>query len=837
MSQNTHLQADSLYARIGEKAAIRAVVDELYRSILDDVELLPFFDGVDLEALKASQVQFISHALGGPEAYTGRDMETAHVHLNLTSRHFDLVAGHLVGALTTLNVHEEMIAEVVSTVAPLRDQIISNHSKTMESLADQDQARDSKLHELQSQIDAIAETTAVVEFHPDGTVIGANDIFLGLMGFSVEEVKGRHHRLFVSEEVQTSQEYRSFWAELRSGHPKKGEFPRVAQDGRTVWIEGSYNPLKDENGKVFKVVKYATDITARKAQEQEVARITSMMEGAPVNIMCADRSGKIQYLNPKSKETLRKLENLLPISVDEMEGHSFDIFHQNPSHQRGLVKDDRNLPMRSQIQVGDETLDLLVSAMHGADGTYLGPMVTWEVITEKLVKDNDIARITSMMENAPINIMCADLEGTIQYMNPKSTETLRKLEHLLPVKVSEIIGVSIDVFHKDPSHQRKLIKDDASLPIKSQIMVGEETLDLLVSPMYGADGSYIGPMVTWEVITERLKQEEELELSRSREKEAAETLRTKVDSMLEVVTAAAEGDLAQEVPVSGPDAIGQMGEGLARLLHSLQTSISGITDNATTLASASEELNATSEQMSANSEETNSQATVVADASRNVAENVATVASGTEELSASIKEIATSATQAAGIANEAVQVADSTNQTVSKLGESSQEIGQVIKVITSIAQQTNLLALNATIEAARAGDAGKGFAVVANEVKELAKETAKATEDISQKIEAIQGTTQESVAAIEKIGVIISEINDIQGTIASAVEEQTATTNEMARNVSNANTATQEIVHNITGVADAAQETSRGASGVESAAGELSRMASALQGMVSKFRI
>ncbi|MGK0219127.1 MAG: methyl-accepting chemotaxis protein [Planctomycetota bacterium] len=492
--------------------------------------------------------------------------------------------------------------------------------------------------------------------------------------------------------------------------------------------------------------------------------------------------------------------------------------------------------MQAKIAVGPETLDLLVTAMYGAGGDYLGPMVTWEVVTDKLKKDNELARISSMMENAPINIMCSDKEGTIQYLNPKSVETLKTLESLLPIKVEDVEGASFDVFHKNPSYQRGIVADDSGMPLQAEIQVGPETLDLLVSAMYGADGSYLGPMVTWEVITQRLADEKVLEEAQAREISQATELREKVDSMLNVVQAAEGGDLTLEVEVGGEDAIGQMGEGLGRFLKGLRASIGGMAINAETLATAAEELTSVSQQMSKSSETTNEQATVVATASNSVNENVQTVASGTEEMAASIKEIAKNADRAAGISSEAVQVAEDTNVTISKLGESSLEIGQVIKVITSIAQQTNLLALNATIEAARAGDAGKGFAVVANEVKELAKETASATEDISRKIEAIQGDTKESVEAIERISSIIANINDISGTIASAVEEQTATTNEMARNVTDANRGTTEIVETIKGVSSAAQETSEGASGVEDSASELSKMATELQRTVSNFR-
>ena len=258
-------------------------------------------------------------------------------------------------------------------------------------------------------------------------------------------------------------------------------------------------------------------------------------------------------------------------------------------------------------------------------------------------------------------------------------------------------------------------------------------------------------------------------------------------------------------------------------------------NQASALASSAEELTAVSSQMASNAEETATQANVVSAASEQVSKNVTVVASGSEQMQASIREIAKSSNEAAKVAKAAVGMAENTNHTIGKLGESSIEIGKVIKVITSIAQQTNLLALNATIEAARAGEAGKGFAVVANEVKELAKETAKATEDIGQKIEAIQGDTKGAVQAIAEISAIINQINDISNNIASAVEEQTVTTNEIGRNVNEAAKGTGEIAKNIGGVAVAAQSTTKGASDTQTAAQALSGMAAQLQSLVSKF--
>jgi methyl-accepting chemotaxis protein len=309
-------------------------------------------------------------------------------------------------------------------------------------------------------------------------------------------------------------------------------------------------------------------------------------------------------------------------------------------------------------------------------------------------------------------------------------------------------------------------------------------------------------------------------------------------SVLIQAEAIAAGDLTRDdLKVQSQDELGDLTTAINKMSGSLKRMILAITENAMQVASASEELNATSQQITANSEETSAQADVVSKAAQAVSQNLQTVATGAEEMSASIKEIAKNATEAAKISTSAVKVAEDTTVTVSKLGDSSTEIGQVIKVITSIAQQTNLLALNATIEAARAGEAGKGFAVVANEVKELAKETAKATEDISRKIEAIQTDTKAAVDAIASISGVIHQINDISSTIATAVEEQNATTNDMSRNVSEAANGSGEITSNIAGVAEAAQGTTHGATDTQKASQQLVETSAELRRLVEQFKI
>jgi methyl-accepting chemotaxis protein len=541
----------------------------------------------------------------------------------------------------------------------------------------------------------------------------------------------------------------------------------VGPEKLDLLVSAIYNAKKEYIGAML-----TWDVVTKKLQNDEtLARINSMMENAPVNIMYCDRDLNVQYINPKSRETLKTIEKHLPMTVDKIMGASIDLFHKNPAHQRKVLSDDKNLPIRTTIAVGPENLDLLVSPIYDNEHKYIGAMVTWDVVTKKLAQDADLARINSMMENAPINIMCADLDYKLRYLNPASVKTLRTLEKLLPKPVDQLVGQSIDIFHRSPENARRITKDDRQLPYTAKIKLGPETLRLLVAPMYDHNRAYIGPMVTWEVVSTQVQL------------------------------------------------------------------VADISEASRHLSAAAAELNATATQMAGNAAKSTKEANQVAGASEEVARGVQTVATNTEEMSASINEIARNANEASAAANSTVRQSETTNTTINKLGLSSQEIGNVIKVISSIAQQTNLLALNATIEAARAGDAGRGFAVVANEVKELAKQTAQATEDITNKIGTIQRDTSTAVDAIGHITESIRRLNGIASSIAASVEEQQATTNEVARVVQESSRGVQSISDSVKVVSTASNETQIGAGQVLDAANSLGQLAEKLEALVKRIQL
>jgi methyl-accepting chemotaxis protein len=536
------------------------------------------------------------------------------------------------------------------------------------------------------------------------------------------------------------------------------------------------------------------------------------------NAMQAMSSGDLnqQPLDVKSKDETGQLSqcfNDLLVTIKSLISHTQEILAGNTDNSQFGVKGDFDKSLQDILaQACEQKEAAIVKASQDEEAAFAGYSAKANILT---------------------GTMTCDMDFKITNMNDATITILESVENDIPggIKVKDVMGQTIDVFHQNPSVNRNALKGiKPGTQAEVVIELGSKTLQINASCIVDDEGNGLGYLAVWQDITEA-------RTAQQRERQAAEELKQKVDSMLTVVQAASQGDLTKEITVNGDSAIGQMGAGLKNFFSTLRSDIGDIGKNAESVSAAAEELTATSTTMSANAEETSAQAGVVAAASEEVGVNVQTVATGSEEMSASISEIANNATQAAKISSEAVDVAKKTNQTISALGESSKEIGEVVKVITSIAEQTNLLALNATIEAARAGEAGKGFAVVANEVKELANQTAKATDEISGKVQTIQSDTGNAVEAIVEISEIINKINDISSTIASAVEEQSATTNEMTRNVTEAAKGVGEISQNISGVSTAAEETTQGSSQTKDAANELSKLAIDLQGLVTKFQI
>lgn len=836
----------SSFSLLSERA--EELAGQFYKRLFKDFPaVMPLFEHVDekQQAKKlASALALLVNTLEKPEALSEVLIELGRKHEGYGAEpaHYDAVKQTLLGVMAEMagdawSPHlQDTWDEVLSLVAEkMLEGYGENHiTENTDSLerrqtmsSNNGSAESQDCVELQGIYNAIDRVQAIIEFDLDGNILTANKNFCDVMGYALEELEGKHHSMFAEESYKNSPEYTEFWKKLGRGEYDAGEYKRLGKDGNEIWIQASYNPIFDEAGKLTKVVKFATDITEQKQQATENSRIRQALDSAKSNVMLADADHNIIYMNGAVDQLFRDKEaeirqDLPRFDASKLIGTNMDVFHKDPSHQRRMVE-GLTEPYSVIAEVGGLSFRINATPLTSASGKRTGTVVEWDDATLELAAEREAmenARIKQALDSATSSIMLADANNNILYVNATVVSMFRsaeaKLREALPgFSADDLVGKNMDIFHKNPSHQKGLV-NGLSSSYTGQAEVAGLTFEVVANPLVDEDGTRIGTVVEWKNRTQELAVEEEVQdvlgrVARGDLTQRVEgdytgffgVLKDNINATVEklnaveaevksVLSKVVEGNLTSQIEGEYEGFFGSLKDNINATVFKLIDVVQQIKEVSDSVATGSEEICQGNANLSQRTEEQ--------------ASSLEETSSSMEEMTSTVQQNAENAREADKLAQGAKDKAEHGGEVVSnavtamaEINGASKRIADIISVIDEIAFQTNLLALNASVEAARAGEQGRGFAVVASEVRNLAGRSATAAKEIKELIEDSVGKVEQGSKLVDESGQTLQEIisavqsvTDIVGEISGASVEQAAGIEEVNKAISLMDEMTQQ---------------------------------------------
>lgn len=564
-------------------------------------------------------------------------------------------------------------------------------------------------------------------------------------------------------------------------------------------------------------------------QRKPAASGACELDHLPVAVMRLSPNLTTSYVNARGRRCCRAIDELLEVPEEQLFRALVERFHEDSSEVIRGLQDPEVCDWRLTMAIHDSEWTCQVTRSDE------GFSVVWHVGTPIRGLLDGLSEASAALEHAPVPLVRCKRDLTIQSLNAAARAGWAQISQRWGLGVEQAPGASLVDLLRTQGVGSDLPISLSELPCTREFTVGDQRVCMRFAPLH-VDQAWVGTSVTWEAHTPPPSLEERIRQLTAKERAATRSLHDDLDTLVSALGRVANGELGLELPRFEDATVQRVVDALGHLLSGLRRSVGSLESTAETLAASADQLTNVGERMLSGAHSTRERSESASKGSQDVHEHVLSVATSAEEMAASAREIAISASKAASVATHAVGVAEATSATVNELADSSEAIGKVVKVINSIAEQTNLLALNATIEAARAGEAGKGFAVVANEVKDLARETAKATLEIGDRIEAIQSDTQRVARAIHEIGTVVNQIHNFQATIATAVEQQHSVTTEISQRALGAAESSADIAEHTRSVQHSASSTAASAQETQAAARAVAATAFELKRIVSNFR-